>query len=401
MLSSKFCSQCGFATSPDDLVQVQSDMSRMIAEGQKLFGESKLDLALAVAESALAKDPESVEALALKGDCLERKGDLSGALESYEQLVTLKPDSPLDRIRLAQLRRLAATSPLDIVQNPAKKVNILAIGAACVLIASTASAIVLANKKEGTPSNQKVAAVDENSSRPFMTPAPVPTQEKDVVKPDPTKGSNPTLQPNGKLPEADQQQEPSTSVSRPNMAHVPNSKGIGANAASSDNGFVPISPNVDAIAQNNHQNSSGDPDPKVERPEKEVTKPDNGDHQPIIDIRPSSGSKENINGSGSQVKSDANEGTALIRVARQYFLAGEYDKAAKAYEKALRTGVSSASANHRLAQCYVNLNRRSDALAAYQRALSAYQRMLESGSGDRRLVESYIEECRQAIKLLQ
>jgi tetratricopeptide (TPR) repeat protein len=90
-----------------------------------------------------------------------------------------------------------------------------------------------------------------------------------------------------------------------------------------------------------------------------------------------------------------------VRVARQHFLAKDYERAAAAYRRAIELGVSPASAHHRLAQCYKNLGRNSEAIEAYQNAVKAYETLLAAGRGDRTLLESYISECQQAIKLLR
>lgn len=403
-LSNKFCSQCGWTIDPADVQSVNQDTAKLVADGQRLFGEGRISEAFSVAESVLLKDPNNVPGLALKGDCLERLGDVDGALECYEQVVTIKPDSPLDRIRVAQLRRVAAIGPVPVSEKPDKRNSIFAGVAAAVLLVSAASALVLANRKEKPTTDSLAFNNPTSESRPFMTPAPVPYQEKGGEKPDP--GTNGAVTPETQQPTNEHAQpESPTNSTQPNNTtiHRPSEKqGVGVPTVL-PNGYQPVSPNVDIVHDNTAPNTTtnGDPDPVPVRPDKEPTRTDANAHQPIIDIKPSAGSSDSGSGGSKPRTGNANEGTTLIRVARQYFLAGEYDKAAKAYEKAIKAGVSPASANHRLAQCYVNLNRRTDALTAYQRALSAYQRMVDEGTGDKRLIESYMEECKQAIKLLQ
>lgn len=115
--TSKFCSQCGWAIDAADAQSAAAVIASEVAEGQRLFGENRHTEALAVAETVLLSDPDNVPALALKGDCLERSGDIEGALAAYENVVTLKPDSPLDRIRVAQLRRMASAPALAVPES--------------------------------------------------------------------------------------------------------------------------------------------------------------------------------------------------------------------------------------------------------------------------------------------
>lgn len=271
--------------------------------------------------------------------------------------------------------------------------------AAFVLLTATGSAIVLANKKDKTVADVKPTQSDV-SSVPFSNPAPVPTNSKPLVKtPDQSQPQQGTDQ--GTNIEPNNRQESGNGQS--NTSKVATSRPVPFGNALPDgnsmNGYRPVSPNVPDRLDTPTKTAitSNDPDPE---PEKATEKPkdDKNERSPIIDIHPSEPEQKSVGGSQTR---DGNESTALIRVARQYFLAGDYDKAAKSYERAIKLGASSASANHRLAQCYLNLRRRPEALGAYQRALTAYQRMEEQGVGDKRLIDTYIEECRQAIKLLQ
>lgn len=399
--TSKFCSQCGWAMDPADAQSALASLAKEVATGQRLFGENRYVEALAVADAVLVSDPDNVPALALKGDCLERSGDLDGALAAYENVVTLKPDSPLDRIRVAQLRRLAAAPSYPTQEVPNRRASLLAGVAAFVLLTSAGSAIVLANRKD-KPVATVTPVENEVNSVPFTLPAPVPTQSKGQSKPADPQSQQPATGDPEQPQESLDTNRGSTTASNGNSRvatskRVPLGTGL-PDANSLREGFTPVTPEVpeklDTPTKTTATNNDPDPQP-VDANDKGK---DEKEHAPIIDIRPSEGEVKTTG--GSQTRSE-NEGTALIRVARQYFLAGEYEKAAKSYEKAIKLGASTASANHRLAQCYLNLRRRPEALGAYQRALMAYQRMLDQGVGDKKLIATYIDECKQAIKLLQ
>jgi tetratricopeptide (TPR) repeat protein len=137
--------------------------------------------------------------------------------------------------------------------------------------------------------------------------------------------------------------------------------------------------------------TGGDPDPKV-LPGSNQSGSDRG---MVVDVRPSQ------NGgitSGSQPAEDRGARIdTLIRVAREQQVIGSFAKAADAYEKALELGASPASTNQRLAQCYEKLGKKADAIKAYERAITAFERLDQN---DVR-VQAQLESCRQALKLLR
>lgn len=404
-LSDKFCSQCGWAASSDDHASVRLHIDQLVANGQRQFGENRVADALKSADEALHADPDNIAALALRGDCLERLGDIEGALNCYENVVTLKPDSPLDRIRVAQLRRMAATPAVESTLRPDRKHSILAGVAAFVLLSSAGSAIVLSVRPEQNPDTVAQEAAPKERIQPFTAPAPVPTQETGDKKGTAVTGGSQGGDEDapGTLPTNDGTPPPNTSATNTFRRPSPGTRNsigpTGILPQPGDSGFEPVSPNVTVTPESGAPTQDPDPDPV--KPGNDTTKSEPA-RAPIIDIRPSTGGSGGETTGGSKVRQDnGNEGKTLIQVARQQFLAGDYDKAARSYERAIKLGASPASANHRLAQCYLNLNRRSEALGAYQRALTAYQRMSDSGVGDKRLIETYMDECRQAIRLLQ
>src|SRR6476659_3355802 len=94
-LDSVFCKKCGSTILDEDRAIAAEKLSFMIADGNKLFADGRTDDAMMVAETAVASDPSSSAALSLKGMCYERKGQLAEALECFEQVVMLNPDSTL------------------------------------------------------------------------------------------------------------------------------------------------------------------------------------------------------------------------------------------------------------------------------------------------------------------
>ncbi|MCW5937530.1 MAG: tetratricopeptide repeat protein [Fimbriimonadaceae bacterium] len=398
-------------TDPRGLAEVDAQ----VAEGQRLFGEGRVAEALMVCDAVLVVMPTHVPALALKGDCLETQNDIAGALECYERVIEMRPDSALDRIRVAHLRR-AAHKPVYLEpERPDRRNAIFAAIAACILLVSTASALFLATRK--TTDTGSLVADNNEVSKPFVTPVPVsPNKQPSELDAQSTPAVNERGQQGAE--QTNEQTLPDrtlvrvgdeTPAQRNNIvtSRPQNLEGARPNVSSQGNssGYAPLEPYVTPESAPKTQPEkppvNNDPEPKSIQPQNADGR-SKTNRQAIIDVRPSPGSTEVTRG-GSVVleANDANEGEALVRTARQQFLSGKFADAARTYERALKLGVSPASANHRLAQCYVNLKRRPEAKAAYERALSAYERMLEKGQGDPKLIQSYIDECKQAIGHLE
>src|SRR5689334_20050982 len=105
-LDSAFCKKCGATLSQEDISIAADKLVAMIADGNKLFAEGRTDDAMMVAETAVASNPSSAAALSLKGMCYERKGQLAEALECFERVVELNPDSTLDKLKVNDLKNM-------------------------------------------------------------------------------------------------------------------------------------------------------------------------------------------------------------------------------------------------------------------------------------------------------
>jgi tetratricopeptide (TPR) repeat protein len=126
----------------------------------------------------------------------------------------------------------------------------------------------------------------------------------------------------------------------------------------------------------------------------------NEDPGGFIEIVPSKNAPLQRGGSET-VGGGRNEAETLSRVAVQHYQVGDHGKAADAFEKALRAGADPGATNQRLAQCYEKLNRRAEALLAYQRALKGYEAALAAGRGNPERLRSAIAACQQAIRVAQ
>lgn len=69
------------------------DMDDLIAEGQRLFSQTKFDEAAAVFTKALEIDPDDVGLLVTRGATLITLGQYAEAFADFDRAVQLKPDS--------------------------------------------------------------------------------------------------------------------------------------------------------------------------------------------------------------------------------------------------------------------------------------------------------------------
>jgi len=391
----------------------------MVSQGQRTLGQGRAAEALRIADAILEDQPDSVSALALRGDALERLGQFEDALVCYERVLELKPDSALDRIRASQLKRQLEEAPVTAVEAPSHRKALLAglAGASFVLTVGLGYWYINSLGQKPAAEVQTLASnqsgyVAEN----FPSVAPVPTT------PDGAAGqTRSSVPPPAADPQTRTTADPAarSSVVEPGYTGSAGSSRIPSGPASSGgvepvnpvpNGMreglavVPSNPGGRTDSAQQPQNGGGQADaPEPIRPNNETRTEDPG----IIDIRPSAGSGTSgrSNNAGSKEAEDdeaaKQSSETLVRVARDAFVRGDYSRAADAYEKALRQGASRGSTNQRLAQCYERLGRKADAISAYERAISAYQSTLSSGSGDSSRVQAALDTCRQALKVLR
>lgn len=381
----------------------------LVADGQRALGQGRTEEALLVAESALEDDAELVPALALKGDALEKQGRIDEALACYEQVLDLKPDSALDRIRANQLRKLLDTEDEEVVVETSRRGAVLAAVLAGVVLVCAATALFLAS--QGRASADVAQADDPGVVEAFTPPTPVPSP------------SNPAAF-------TEQQPQPgavATNQGSSETGYVGSSRGTGSSSVAApptgqypaaQSSVPPFNPGVVVMPDpqttitgtapapgaettggtgGTTTGTTGNPDPPpVKKEEEKKEERDPG----IIDIRPSKGSASSgtdLPGGSEVIKDDAEAKKAaetLIRVARRHFVGGKFALAADAYTKALRYGASPGSTNQRLAQCYERLKKKREASMAYRRAIDGYRK------ADPVKYRANIAACEKALRLL-
>ena len=406
-MDSHFCKGCGGALAAEDLSNAQQKVHDLVADGYRIFNEGRTDEARLIAETTLHDEPNSSSALSLRGMCHERAGELALALECFEKVVELNPDSPLDKIKVTHLRQ--AITGKSLSEAPHRRGTAFATAAAAVVFV-VAVGVAIAT---GGSSDDRIASKGETAvksafdtaafSKQDLTP---PQQQAAATNADANKPAEqqPAISNNQPAPNTNSA-PPVVNRQGPNWMMSPLGSGgrggtlpsVGGSDLQGPIGHVPVRPNI-TVTPIGPQNDQKDPDPVMGSgnpigPSNSGTKA--GDDPGIIEITVS---KPKQPAGGSQVV-EGNGAEALLKTANQQFLLGRHSQAAGTFEAALRAGAPTGSTNQRLGQCYANIGNKEMAATCYRRAISAYEASIARG-GDTSRLQSALDSCKQALKVL-
>jgi Tfp pilus assembly protein PilF len=409
-LDSVFCRRCGTSLPDTEVAAAREKNEELVAEGVRLFQEGRTDEALAIAENAMASDPESVTALALKGMVEERRGRLAEALECYERIVELHPDSTLDKIKLNQLRN-ALASRASAASGPESRrlawigglgagLLVVGLGGAIAMLRPKAEPVAAQQPVRETPKVERFADANPNAS---ANPPSNPEQPASNPAPD-TPVQSPSQSPAAQAPAPDR--------ATPDRSPAPILPPVGRNASlpsvgqgNVSPGFAPLDPGAEPVQVDPRpltnppapasDSRTQDPDPAAARPNPAV-QPTSEEPKPIMEINVRRGSAPGRSTSAG----DGNAATALVRTGNAQFEVGNYAQAAATYERALRSGADPGTVNQRLGQAYERQGRRADALAAYDRSVQALENAIASGRGDTERLRNVLESVKQARRAL-
>lgn len=405
-LDSKFCRNCGGAIPETALHDALREHEKLVREGQKLVLEGRLDEAFAVAETAVANHPGSRDAYALKASVHERRQELGDAIECFERIVELDPDSAIDKIKLSHLRNtLLLHDPVAEAERPRRRRALFAATAAVVLVVAVGAAIgaiqsQMARNREpklvmGSDAEKNAAPFDAN-----LRPAP----EVGTNQGEPTGGNDPNATaapPSGTalLPNQGTGQPDTASPGRVIVDPRDRLPDVG-NGDIGDGGQRPIK--VDPVPNNPNEGNGGatgtgnagrtDPPPTVDNPNPTALPARAADDPGFIDIQVSRGAPTPP---GTPVRTE-NKAQALLKAAQNQHQSGNLPQAALGYEKALEAGADPGRTNQQLASVYKALGRRNDAVRAYRRAAQAYEAQIAQG-GDRNRLTLAMDVCQQEI----
>ncbi len=440
-LDSAFCRRCGVELAPDLLAEARRELGALVEKGTAAYEDGRIADAAAIAEEATRTDPAAPDAWALMGMVHERRGEVAKALESYERVVELNPDSPLDRLKLSGLRAAIAERA---VARPDRRTPLLAGASAAVLLACVGiAAVKLTNRPAPVPASlagaESASAARETetvreravATAPFRTattlaPGDVPPVGANNPAPTGTAGAGETPDPSGDpsgdaptsggrarsgslpAPRADRSSDrpsdrsgnrpPRLEGSLPPMEISP----APGNTLPGNTLPNPAAPPTKAASRNGAGRPSLDPDPTVQPPPATgggpATAPrprPRGDGQIDIQVTDGAGKTPRPRTGGN----GGNGAEALTRVGNAHLTGGDNARAASAYENALRAGADPAGVNQRLGQAYERMGRKAEAAQAYSRSAESYRRRIAAGKGDDR-AKNGLDSVNQALKVV-
>ena len=392
-LDSTFCKHCGTAVPEDERQLALVKHEELVQAGFDMLRENRAAEAMLVAEQAVLEFPTSPGALSLKGMCHEGRGEVAEALDCYEKVVELKPDSALDKIKVNQLRNLMVAKAAEAPASQDRKGALLVAACVAVFLGFGGFALVRAlgrpqqvamqdvkptpsvvpdTRSLGFTDDPRQRGIDNQGVSPTSAPPsanpgdltrPSPSQNP-VRTPEPATGL-PTARADGTLPDPN---NPGGEV-RPVNPTVPN----GFNPNRTPAPRTTDDPNERVIGDNPTASPTPSPSPTG-----------------IIEVRPHSG---NSGGGGDLAPATGGNGLkAVLAAARSNYQLGKYAEAARGFERAIDMGGGTASNYQRLGDCYRALGRNSQAIGAYERAAD-----LHEAAGNAAGAES----CRQHIKVLK
>lgn len=406
-LDSKFCRHCGGAIPEAALHDALREHEKLVREGQKLVLEGRLEEAFAVAETAIANHPASRDAFALKASVHEHRQELGDAIECFERIVELDPDSTIDKIKLNHLRNtLLLHDPAAVAERPRRRRALLAAVAAVVLVVAVGAGIGAIQSQAARNREPKLVMGPDsgNNAAPFdaRLPAPAGGGADQAAAPgtaEPSQGGttpNPVTGPTNPGTGSGTVSEPGRVVVDPRdrMPDVGNG-GIGdGDQRPIKVDPLPSNPNERNTANGNANGNATrtDPPPVLDNPTPTTPPARAADDPGFIDIQVSRGAPPTP---GTPVRTE-NKAQALLKAAQNQHQSGNLQQAALGYERALEAGADPGRTNQQLGSVFKALNRRNDAVRAYRRAAQAYEAQIAQG-GDRNRLSLAMDVCKQEI----
>ncbi|MBS1700709.1 MAG: tetratricopeptide repeat protein [Armatimonadetes bacterium] len=374
-LDSTFCKKCGAILPVAVIEEEQEKLKEIVGKGMESYQAGNLDEALSIADHSILTNPSYGEAYALKGLIHERRGEYAEALDSYETVVALNPDSTIDKIKLNQLRNAFA-------QRQAGEPKVDKKGALAIAASATLFFIAIGFIANGIIQNSNTTKQAQATNQPVQNQPLTNAANQTNVQPNQSTANQPLTNPQQNQQRGPQPGDvpnlgnPDNNPTADRNPHMTTRFKPDRNSGFDDGGVTPI------IIDN--PNGSGLPtaDGEIGGP---ATRPKNPD--PGIDPKP-----DPVNASNKTTPEPPKEapGTYDISVSTKAGTGG--GSTAKS---------SSGRSYYQRATTFARSGKTAQAREAYQRAIDAYQKDINSGTGDKEAAQAGINTCKQALKNLK
>ncbi len=394
-LDSLFCKSCGREISEQMRELARDDNMKLLSRGYELLSLGRNEEAELIAKSVIEIDPKAAGAHSLLGMFYEREGEMVLALECYERVVELNPDSSLDKIKVTQVRNVITRLAQQPVV-PNRKLALVGGSLAILFVACGGVAIAIATAPKETTATKFASnapnvllnesfdgAAKANPSSGVLTPN---TQQPDPGEPaDPNRG---VLIP--KATDRGNQNPPLEGSANPKL---PNPEDP------APNDFVPLKVGIEPSPTPPTQKPE-DPVPDESKKPTQSADPQPENNRQGISITKTKPNSKSTGTGGTFIDPDPDKGgnglTAVVKSANDQMMVGRFDGAAKSLERALQMGGDRGKLNQKLGICYERSGKKSEAISAYKSAKSH----LESKAATDPKAKSQLDSINQALKNL-
>ena len=358
-LDSAFCKKCGAVLPVTMIEEEQEKLKEIVTKGMESYQNGHQDEAFAIADHAILTNPSYAEAYALKGLVLERKGAYAEALDAYETVVALNPDSAMDKIKLNQLRNAFAMRQAGEPKMDRRGAAMMAVGVSVLIIAVSGVVYGISQSSKETKSAAGTNAPVQQNLNPNVATQLNPNTT--MVNGNPT-GKNPEP---GQVPPLVDDKGPIDSGVRTSTNH----DRINGRLGTIDPGVVDNSgPGGGTLP--NSKPKGNDPTP-TNNPKPDQKPPDDP---------PATPSGGTIEVTYAKPKADPANNNNGIEQANSSSQGKMYQRQGLAYQRS---------------------GKPAQARDAFQKAIDAYQKDIASGKGDKDAANAGINSSRQALKNLK
>lgn len=364
----KFCNMCGEKLEvPVTLTPEETES--LLAEGYIAIQNDKPSEALYLAEAVLKADPKNTSALALKALVHEQREDLETALSLYEQILSLKPDSTLDKIRLIQIRKqLEGKNSLESIEQKSQRLlAVLAGTGACLTV--IVLGVVLALATSNSSSERKSEAARYASNLPLGFEVPVqqktsPSQNQQSQNPsshDTQQNSQSASQQPSPFPSRIWNPGPLSITRDTELQPLPD-----PSTGASNPNFVNQTPSVSpSVISSGSQNTSQNVSSETRREDENIIEPPKPPHRGIVKIQ--------VYDEDESATDPAAVSENIYRIAQNKMKAGDYRGAIKDFLASLNGSQKPALTHQLIARCYKALGEKESARQHFEIAKRLYK----------------------------
>jgi tetratricopeptide (TPR) repeat protein len=426
----RFCKQCGRKMEPagdapaepqseaaprsaaaEHILDPEARYKELLAQGFRHYDRGEFDGARDACRDAVDLRPDGTDAHALLSTCYERLGDIEKAIAERERVLELNPASIADREKLEALRTgITQVAPRRIL-SPRLKANgfwdspagaaLAAVAAALVVIAVGYGVVTYREQRtrhsapgSGTPPGGAVGSTSAGNPAPAMPPG--------------FSGATPAAQPQTPLATSAAQQPPASGARtgfpqgdlgplplRPQQPRLE----AQASPAEPDTGsggfFDPGAGSASPPANPRVANSAGPGSGSATG-----SSPGPGRIEIVVAPQGPGPGNPSPNAPGGATSSQM-ESRNNAEIARNLQLAGDYRRAAQAWERALAgAGDDSARIHQAAALCYQRVGDNPNARRHYGEAIQDYRDLMSAGKA-KEAAEQGIRTCEAGLKVCQ